>query len=208
MNCKGDADTKIVSTALDLAEKYDKDVVVALDDTDIAVMLIFHWKESNGNNIFYQQRLDKAWYIKEFCKLIGLLREYVLFVHAFPGCDTTSTPFGKGKASVWNMLKKRGKLREISEIMNDPWVEQEQVGMANMNAFFIMYRGKSGNSLTKLRFIKILVFLQKLLRVFIFPNLAEVGKQKFIPVKIHNYGKQRQNENKQNKDSNLMFLYH
>ena len=125
-------------------------------------MLIFHWKESNGNNIFYQQRLDKAWYIKEFCKLIGLLREYVLFVYAFSGCDTASTPFGKGKASVWNMLKKSDKLREISEIMNNPWVEQEQVGMTNMNAFFIMYRGKSGDSLTKLRFVKILVFLQKL----------------------------------------------
>ena len=41
MNCKGDADTKIVSTVLDLAGKHDKAVVVVVaDDTGIAVMLI------------------------------------------------------------------------------------------------------------------------------------------------------------------------
>ena len=176
MNCKGDADTKIVSATLDLAEKHDKDVVVVEDDTDIGVMLIFHWKESNGNIIFYQQRLDKAWYIKKSCKLIKSLRKLVLFVHTFSGCDTISAPFGKGKASVWNMLKKSDKLREISEIMNDPRAEQEQVGMASINPFVIMYRGKSGDNLIKLRFVTILAFLQKLLRVFIFPNLAEVRK--------------------------------
>ena len=42
MNCKGDADNKIVSKALDLAGKHDKAVVaVVADDTGIAVMLIF-----------------------------------------------------------------------------------------------------------------------------------------------------------------------
>ena len=109
MNCKGDADTKIVSTTLDLAEKHDKNVVVA-DDTDIAVMLIFHWKGSNGNMIFYQQMVNKACYIKESCQIIGSLRDHVLFVHAFSGCGIISVPFGKGNASVWNMLKKSDKL--------------------------------------------------------------------------------------------------
>ena len=72
-----------MSTVLDLSEKYEKDVVVVSDDTDIAVILIFHWKKSNGNFMFYQQRLDKAWYIKDSCKPIGSLREYILFVFAF-----------------------------------------------------------------------------------------------------------------------------
>ena len=40
MNCKGDPDTKIVSTVLDLAGKHDKAVVVVEDDTEIAVMSI------------------------------------------------------------------------------------------------------------------------------------------------------------------------
>ena len=53
VNCKTDTDTKIVSTAWDLAEKHGKDVVVITDDTKIAVKLIFHLKESNDNIIFY-----------------------------------------------------------------------------------------------------------------------------------------------------------
>ena len=54
--------------------------------------------------------------------------------------------------------------------------EQEQVGMASINAFAVMYGGKSSDNLTKLRFVTILAFLQNLLPVFIFPNLAEVRK--------------------------------
>ena len=45
--------------------------------------------------------------------------------------------------------------------MDDLWAEQEQVGMASINAFVIMYGGKSGDNLTKLRFVTILVFLLK-----------------------------------------------
>ena len=59
-------------------------------------------------------------------------------MHAFSECDTTSAPFGKEKDSVWNMLKKGGKLREISERMNDPWAEQEQAGMASINTFVLL----------------------------------------------------------------------
>ena len=64
--------------------------------------------------------------------------------------------------------------------------EQEQVGIASINAFVVMYGGKSSDNLTKLMFVTILAFLQNLLPVFIFPNLAEVRKQKFIPAKIYN----------------------
>lgn len=152
LNCKGDADTKIVLTALNLAEKH-QDVIVVADDTDIAVMLIYHWRESHGNIIFYQQRLDKAWRVTESCKAIGSLREHVLFAHAFSGCDTTSAPFGKGKAMVWNTLKKSEKFREVSDIMNDVWAEQEQVGLASISAFITIYGGNNVDHLNKLRFV-------------------------------------------------------
>ena len=69
-------------------------------------------------------------YERESCKLAGSLREYVLFMHTFSGCDTISEPFGKGKVRVWNMLEKSDRLRKTSEIMNDPWAEQDQVGIS------------------------------------------------------------------------------
>lgn len=41
--CKGDADSKIVSTALELAKQ--NQVVIVTDDTDVAVILLHHRKE-------------------------------------------------------------------------------------------------------------------------------------------------------------------
>ena len=73
--------------------------------------------------------------------------------------------------------------------MNDPWPEQEQVGIESI--FVIMYGGKSVDNLTKLRFLTIHIFLQKLLRVYIFPNLVALLKNTFLPAKIYNYGKMK-----------------
>ena len=45
LNCIGDVDMKIVSTGLDYLSVGGKTVVVVADDTDIAVMLLYHWRE-------------------------------------------------------------------------------------------------------------------------------------------------------------------
>ena len=42
INCVGDAYTKIVSTALDYSTVDGRTIVVVADDTDIAVMLLYH----------------------------------------------------------------------------------------------------------------------------------------------------------------------
>ena len=49
-NSAGDADTQIVSAALEYAGDVDNDIVVVASDTDILVLLMFHWKE--GMNIY------------------------------------------------------------------------------------------------------------------------------------------------------------
>ena len=48
-NSTGDADTQIVSAALQYAEDIDNDILVAAGDTDILVLIMCHWKE--GMNI-------------------------------------------------------------------------------------------------------------------------------------------------------------
>ena len=45
-NSKGDADTLIISTAIQHAKKQDSEVVVVANDTDILVLLIYHWQKS------------------------------------------------------------------------------------------------------------------------------------------------------------------
>ena len=52
--------TMIVSTALKLAVlDGDKDVMVVANDTDIAIVLLYHWTEEQKNIIFYQERQQK-----------------------------------------------------------------------------------------------------------------------------------------------------
>ena len=51
INCSSDADSTISYTALDLATTGEKEVVLIADDTDIFVMLIYHWKSEKKNII-------------------------------------------------------------------------------------------------------------------------------------------------------------
>lgn len=72
-------------------------------------------------------------------------------IHAFSGCDTTSAPFGKGKHNFLSLIIKNKDMQIISEIMNDAWIGQGEVGRAAVKAFQIIYSGKNKDSLCKLR---------------------------------------------------------
>ena len=150
-NCDGDADTKIVSTALHIASDTSKIVVVVADDTDIAIMLLYHWAQKLGDIIFFQERMQKGWSMKDVSGKIEHIREFLLFIHAWSGCDTVSAPFGKGKASFTNLVKKSDALKEIAITMNDVWAEQDEIGQMAISVFKIMYGGKKEDTLTKLR---------------------------------------------------------
>ena len=56
--CEGDADNKIVSTALEVAQE--SPVIVVADDTDIAVMLLYHWNSKLSDIYFLQERGENA----------------------------------------------------------------------------------------------------------------------------------------------------
>ena len=66
INCSGDADFTICHTALDSATTGEKEVVLIKDDTDIFVILIYHWKSEIKNIIFFQKK----------CSEIGILHPY------------------------------------------------------------------------------------------------------------------------------------
>ena len=115
------------------------DVVGVADDTDIAVMLLYHWREELGDIIFYPERKQKGWSIKQAAKRIVDLREHVLFVHAWSGCDTVSAPYGKGKPSFLSQVTKNEELKDVSiTVMNDAWIVPEEVGKASQIIFNIM----------------------------------------------------------------------
>ena len=59
-----DADTMIVSCALQFATQ-GNDVIVVANDTDILVLLIYHWNPSMANVYFQSDAQKKIWKIHD-----------------------------------------------------------------------------------------------------------------------------------------------
>ncbi|XP_066928663.1 uncharacterized protein [Clytia hemisphaerica] len=112
--CRGDADALIVKDALECAER--KDVVVVADDTDVAVMLLYHWKENLHDIYLLQENTGKCWSIKQSSNKIKDIKDHLLFIHAWSGCDSTSAIYNKGKTSFLNLVRKSKKMQSAAEM--------------------------------------------------------------------------------------------
>ena len=122
------------------------------DDTDIAVMLLYHWKEELGDIIFFQERQQKGSSIKQAAERLRDLQEHVFFGHAWSGCDKVSASCGKGKPRFLKQVNKNEELKDVSiTIMNDAWAVQGEVGKSSQIIFNITYSGKQSDTLIKLR---------------------------------------------------------
>jgi len=68
-----------------------------------------------------------------------------MFIHAATGCDTTSAPYGQGKAKAVKLMEKYEKLREIDKVFNDRDSFPHAVAMAGERFLFSLY-GQSHES--------------------------------------------------------------
>ena len=114
INCAGEADTAIVETTISQVTAPSDPVVVVTDDTDSAIMLLYYWKESMADIIFYQERLHKGWGMKSIVPDIEALKDHLLFIHICSGCDTVSALFEKGKTSCFQMCEESEELKDSS----------------------------------------------------------------------------------------------
>ena len=101
VQCHGDADTLIVKTGLEFAER-GRTVVTMAADTDILVLLMSHWRKGMGEMIFgteikVKNKMSKLRYWRISDLLAENHPETLLFAHAWTGCDTTSAIHQKGK---------------------------------------------------------------------------------------------------------------
>ena len=156
-NSSGDADTTIVTCALQFATQGNGVIIVA-DDTDIMVLLIHHWN-TNMADVYLQSNAKKSqkkiWKIRDLVATLGgVIKAQLLFVHAWSGCDTTSATFGQGKTTLLKKIKESNKLQQISYLMNNADASPEQIGKAGIQVFIIMCGGKQGDTLNTLRYIK------------------------------------------------------
>ena len=73
----------------------------------------------------------------------------MLFVHAWSGFDTVSSVFGKGKIKLAENIT--DKWQPLSEVISSPCSNRAEVGDASIEAFTLLYGGKKGTTLAKLR---------------------------------------------------------
>ena len=133
----GDADTMIVQCALHYAIE-GSEVNVVADDTDVLVLLMYHWKQ-NMASIYFLSEAGKnlnIWRISDLVEQAGpIVTSYLLFLHAWSGCDTTSATFGQGKIGLMKKLKQSNDVQAIAELMMDRIATVEQVGEVGVRLF-------------------------------------------------------------------------
>ena len=93
------------------------EVNVVADDTDVLILLMYHWKESMADVYFISEPKKsqktglQVWRIYDLISKAGkMLTSHLLFINAWSGCDTTSATFGMGKT---NLVKKIQSSEEV-----------------------------------------------------------------------------------------------
>ena len=121
-------------------------------------MLMYFWKEDMGQVIVrsdFKKNGGKQW--KQLVVESALssfsskaIIPYLLVIHAFGGCDTTSAIHGKGKASPLHLLQKSKTARELCNVFLNPSSSQDEIGRTGIQFFVLLYSGKATDTLTDL----------------------------------------------------------
>ena len=99
-NSDEDADTEIARCALHVTETGRRVNVVA-GDTAVALLLLYHWNSGMANIKFTSEKSKTTFDISSsFLEMPANIKSYLLVLHAWSGCDTTSAIHSKGKTSL------------------------------------------------------------------------------------------------------------
>ena len=159
----GDADTRIVSSALEFA--WNGQTVVA-EDTDVLIMLVYHWRNCM-EDIFIRKesRLStpgEMISMKDATSSIPVvIQRHILLIHAWSGCDTTAATFGHRKMYLMKMLNRVPEVQNMSTIVSDRNAPADEVGYAGLRLFCLLYGGTKTDTLTSLRYARYMTMMAK-----------------------------------------------
>lgn len=106
--CNDDADVDIVKMAIS-KKKVSNEVVIVGEDTDLLVILT-ELASSIKEKIYIRKQVKKNeqmfLFYTQYSFIYPHLIQYILFIHAFSGCDATSSFFKRGKKSVVESFQK------------------------------------------------------------------------------------------------------
>lgn len=150
---KEDADHLIVTTAIEAEQEHDCVVLVG-EDTDLLIMLtaiasqsanIFFLKPGKGNIPNHLFSVSSFTHSK-------CVKNCLLFLHAFSGCDTTSALYRQGKKKFVKLMVQNPELLEVAEVFMSKDAHPDSLLDAGQKFLVALYGGKSGETLNVLRF--------------------------------------------------------
>lgn len=152
----GDADLLIIQTALNICQKKHAQVSIVGEDIDLLVLLLHH-TPADINILFVKPGKAKSETLYYSTKSLQTsspnLKDCVLLLHAFSGCDTTSAFFRKGKVSSFKLLMKNTKLKEIASIFMGVNTSKDEIGQVGTRLTLTLYKApESEVSLDRYRY--------------------------------------------------------
>jgi hypothetical protein len=148
---KEDADHLIVTTVIESLQDYESVVLVG-EDTDLLIMLTALAPPSN--NIFFLKpgkgKLPNNMYSPRNFQHSEKVKNSLLFLHAFSGCDTTSSLYRQGKKKFVKLAVQDEKLLEINEVFMCKDAHPDIIVEAGQTFLVALYVGKNDDTLNSL----------------------------------------------------------
>jgi hypothetical protein len=147
----GDADRLIVISALERSNS-----AIITQDTDILVLLTA-LAPAEQEYLLVKPKLgrtpQKVFSSNYLQQQHHDVKSYILFVHAFSGCDTTSAVYGKGKKQILKLIENERELSNWVKIFYKLDATHNEIKIAGESIFLSLYGSKAGqDTLDSLRF--------------------------------------------------------
>ena len=150
----GDADLLIVLTAIEEDEKGIEAYVIG-EDTDLLVLLTVHAPSENKLKMVVPKKgnqQEKIYRISDIQRGIGDMKDVVLAIYAFTGCDTVSAIYKKGKITPYRKLQANDALREKLLVFSDPKADPIAVANAGKHFLLAIFGAKNTENLDSFRY--------------------------------------------------------
>lgn len=152
IHSEDDADVDIVKEAI--GQSLDYKTIVIGEDTDLLILLLNYFNSDSKGLLFKSNKCypSISHDITHYYNTLGEdVCSYLLFVHAFSGCDSTSSIYGIGKGIFLKKVMSDERLKEIAFTFLKPNMSQKDVVLAGEAAMCIIYKGNPGDSLDNIR---------------------------------------------------------
>ena len=118
-------------------------------------MLIYQWKVDLKEIVMTTEKSGETWSIRSSVEEIGEVKNLLLAIHAWSGCDTTSTIFGTGKPTFLKKSEKsKYRKRKVVKKNIKPMGEsKDAIHSAGQKIFIHCYNGRSSDTLSRLGYL-------------------------------------------------------